>query len=84
MVLSVLELTMDAGKAGLIAATIHHFTVQCPNQSGIFTTIYVFSLINSIYLGLILFLGTTDAILPQGVGRLIKEFFVFNFVYVRT
>ena len=72
---------MDPITAGLIAATIHHFIVQYPNQASLIATFYLFSLINAVYLTV--FLRPEDAALHQRIGRFIKDFFVFNSIYVR-
>ena len=74
---------MNPATAGLVAGTTHHFTVQYPNQSSLVTTIYAFSLINTIYFVLLL-LEYKDAILLLAIGGLIKGLLIFNFVYVES
>jgi hypothetical protein len=81
-VLSALQAAMDPTAAGLIAGTIHHFAVQYPNQASLVNTVYAFSLINTIYV--VLLLRPENTILFQAIGRLIKDFFVFNSVYVEV
>lgn len=76
-----MELGIDPALAGLTAGTIHHFTVQYPNQARLFTTLYVFALINAAFL--MLLLGPKDAIQSGTMGRLIKDFLIFDAVYVR-
>ena len=76
MVLSVLA------TAGLVAATIYHFSVQYPSQASLITTVNAFSLISAIHLTLLF--GPTGVILYQGIGRRVKYFFVFISVYVGT
>jgi hypothetical protein len=76
-----MELEIDPALAGLTAGTIHHFTVQYPNQARLFTTSYVFALINAAFL--ILSLGPKGAIQSGTIGRLIKDFLIFDAVYVR-
>ena len=75
-----MDVVINPAVAGLMAATIHHFTLQYPNQVGLFRTVYAFVLINAVFL--ILFLGPKDAIPFQEIGRLLKDFLIFDSVYV--
>jgi hypothetical protein len=77
-----MEVAIDPTIAGLTAGTIHHFTVQYPNQARLFTTVYAFALTNAVFL--ILLLWPKDAIQFEIIGRLIKDFLIFDAVYVGT
>lgn len=75
-----MALAIDPALAGLAAGTIYHFTVQYPNQARLFTTLYAFASINAAFL--ILLLGLKDAIRSETIGRLVKDFLIFDAVYV--
>ena len=77
-----MEVAIEPAIAGLTAGTIHHFAVQYPNQARLFTTLYAFALINAAFL--ILLLSPKDAIQFDSIGRLIKDFLMFDAVYVGT
>jgi hypothetical protein len=77
-----MEVAINPAIAGLTAGTIHHFTVQYPNQARLFTTLYVFALINTAFL--IFLLWPKDAIQFETIGLLIKDFLIFDTFYVGT
>ena len=75
-----MDVAINPAVVGLTAATIHHFTLQYPNQASLFRTVYAFVLNNAVFL--ILFLGPKYAIPFQEIGRLLKDFLIFDSVYV--
>jgi hypothetical protein len=75
-----MEVAIDPVIAGLTAGTIHHFTIQYPNQARLFTTLYAFALTNSVFL--ILLLWPKNVIQFETIGQLIKDFLIFDTVYV--
>jgi hypothetical protein len=71
---------MNPAAVGLAAGVIHHFSVQYPNQASMLTTFYSFAMTNTIFV--ILLLGPEDAIQLSRIGRLLKDFMIFELVYV--
>lgn len=64
----------------LMAGILHHFAVQYPCQLGLYTTLYVFALLNSIFL-VSSFLSSSQPLVWRMLGSL-AGLVQFNVVYV--
>ena len=69
-------INLDAG-AGIIAGLVHHFTCQYPGQRDVLTTFYLWALINSTIIALLILRFPNENLLNAFFA-----FFAFNGLYV--
>src|SRR6266496_5176428 len=70
---------LDTIWLALVAAIVHHFTVQYPNQVNLFKTLLVFVFLNAIFLVLEVKSRSQSAALSSQMS---VDVFIFNTVYV--
>jgi hypothetical protein len=75
-----MEISMNPTIDGLLAGVVHHLALQRPNQAKLFTTLFGYALINSIFI--VLSLGGKEGLKILGISHVLKNLLIFNTVYV--